>query len=171
MLSWDHADLEAAWLGSIVVLGVAFMRGMRFRRGSDRSYVGLYRNRNLPAMYRHAPLALPYTAGYLLSLLLLGVVRALIGPIGSAPRLDLVLTTVGGECFIFAVVLSIVRMYAPPRWLTPRWLAEDDAAVGYERPEPGWADRGWLVIAVAASLAAILFAVYVAGILITRGWV
>jgi hypothetical protein len=158
--------MEVAWLGSIIVMAFALIRGLRFRRGSDRSMLGLYRNTTLPAMYRHAPLALPFTSGYVLALLLLGGARALLGPIGSGNVLDLILTTMGGVSFLLAFAVTIVRMYAPPQWLTPAWLALDDELVGYIRPKPDWADKVWLVIASAVVAAALLFAVYAAVVIV-----
>jgi hypothetical protein len=161
--------MELAWLGLMAFMAVAFVRGLRFRRGTDHTYLGLYRDTSLPAVYRHIPLVLPYASGYVLALLGLGAVRGIFGPNETDRVLDLVLTTLGAVAFLWMCALSIVRMYAPPPWLTPDWLAKDDQIAGYERPKPGWTDRAWLLTGVGAAVIAGAFVIYVSDVILRYG--
>ena len=160
--------MNVAWIGLTAIAIVAFLRGIRFRRGDDRSYLGLYRNTNLPATYRHLPLVLPFAGAYLLCLLLAAGARSLARPETVDPRLDLLLAALVAASFLLTFATIIVRACLPPGWLTPRWLAEDDRSVGYERPKLGWADFAWLLIAAIGLLAALLVVAYVAYVLIAR---
>lgn len=160
--------MAAAWFGLAVFMAVACIRGLRFRRGVDRSYLTWYRNVSSPAVYRHLPLIAPYFCGYVFALMLVAAVRVTFAPTQASVVLDLLWGTLAAACFMLAFALSIFRMYAPPPWLTPKWLTDDDRKVGYERPRPDWADHGWLIIAFGFATMAVVTIVYVASTVATR---
>ncbi|HET7071062.1 MAG TPA: hypothetical protein VFI40_09570 [Nocardioides sp.] len=163
--------MSVALLGLGAIALLALIRGVRFRRGQDRSYLGLYRNTNLPAVYRHLPLVLPFGGGYLLAILVAAALERLVPPEEADPVLNLLLVTLIPLAGILMCVVAIVRMPYPPSWLTPRWLTDEDRSIGYERPKLGWADYGWLLIAAVGVLGGLVMLAYVGFVLIShRAW-
>lgn len=154
--------MEIAWLGLTAIASIALVRSTRFRHGVDRSYLGLYRNTDLPAVYRHLPLVAPFASAYALALLLVAGVRSLLGPDVPGSLRDVLFVSLLALCVLLLFATSVLRAVLPPAWLTPPWLAEDDVTVGYKRPKLGWTDRGWVAMAIAVLLGALVLLAYVA---------
>jgi hypothetical protein len=134
------------WILVAISVTLAFVSSIAFRRGDRRFGLELYRRSDQPALFRNLPIVMP-----LLSVAIAPVVAILIPiPISlSSPRwlMDLVFFGTGSYAFL-VIGTVLVLLYRPPRWLVPRWLAEDDRRSGYRPPAPDLFDRAWLVVGV-----------------------
>lgn len=160
---------EIAVAGLAILATGAFIRGLRFRRGADRSLLGLYRNANMPAVYRNIPLVLPLpTKGVLVSIAIaaVGYLRLLGEP---SAQMDALLGIALIECLLGVFALTVALAFWSPAWLTPAWLREDDERVGYAPPKPGWADRLWLLIALGIVAIGLYFLAVVVWVLPAHG--
>lgn len=160
--------MDVAWIVLAVGVAVAWVRGVRFRRGTDRSFVAWYRNVKRPAVWRHIPLIAPYSFGYVFALIVVGAIRVTFGPPHTRLALDILWASLAAVAFMLAFALSIWRMYSPPTWLIPSWLVDDDQRVGYMRPKPSWEDRVWLLISIGFATMAVVTAVYVGSIILSH---
>lgn len=156
---------SVALLGGVTLIAVAFVRGLRFRRGSDRSLLGVYRNTSLPLVLRNLVLVLPFTMGGALLIFGIGAVRyfQLLGEptVGN----DAVLAIMGFEVVFAGFAATITIAYRSPRWLTPSWLREDDRLIGYAPPRRGFIDRVWLLLGIGALGVGAYFLVVVVSLL------
>ena len=126
------------------VLGLR--RGLAFRRGTDRGMLDRYRDVTQPALQRNMPLVLPIVSAWVLALLLGGALVALVG-ISTLEKGVAVVVALGGLLALFMLLPVMAALsYWTPKWIIPKWLTEDDKAVGFVPPKPGWGDRIWLVI-------------------------
>lgn len=160
---------ELALFGGATLIAVAFVRGLRFRRGSDRGLLGIYRNTGLPLVLRNLALVLPFTMGSALLIFAIGAARyfQMLGE--PTVENDAVLAILGFEVVFVVFAATIGVAYKAPHWLTPDWLRDDDRLVGYEPPRRGLLDHVWLLIAIAVLAVGAYFVVVVASLLPSGG--
>jgi hypothetical protein len=128
----------SAVLAWVVVLTICIVGTYLFRQGRLRSWVAIYRSDSLPVSFRNAPLVIPFFVVAFAGPLVL------LAPSTFGLRLDLdlphrveglVLFGVLGT-FLTSMGLSCAFMFRPPARLVPRWLRDEDDAIGYVRPKP-----------------------------------
>lgn len=165
----------ANWAILIGLYAIGTALAIAFRRGPTervrRSFLGTYRNGDLPRILRNGWMWFPILWGLLLPAIL--IVAILFGQ-GSPPdwphwaRSALVWGL--SSYAALAMGISLVLAYRPPRWLVPQWLQNQDMLDRYVTPPPDWFDRTFLGIGIVFLIGCPVFAVYgVFGMLGTPG--
>lgn len=152
---------ELAWWIIVVGFIVASVLGWRFRRGTYRGYVTQHRSSGDLAIWRNLPLVGPLLTTLVLPLVLLAAPAVFNLPLPSdTPRaVQEAVILAAWSFFFWLLVLASVFAYRPPAWLLPRWLREEDEAVGYVPPTPDSRDRAILLCGLAFTIPALAFMV------------
>jgi hypothetical protein len=139
--------MEIAVVGLAIFGTLATIQGLRFRRGTDQSLMGLYRNAGIPVIFRNLALVVPFAGALILVLIALAAGRYF--QLWGEPSV-----VVDGVFAIFMIELALcgsalllALAFWAPSWLIPAWLRDDEDLVGYVPPKHGWEDRIWLLIA------------------------
>lgn len=148
-----------AWVAVLTLFAVVLVRGIRFRRGTSRALLPLYRNSGLPNVWRNIPLVADIlAAGSLLLVTGLGVLvpgRSVLPP----PVFQtLVLLMLG----LLAAALGalLLLLHSPPKRLTPRWLALEDQRDGFVAPRASFGDHLVLLLGLCSLALALVFFYY-----------
>jgi hypothetical protein len=155
--------LNAIGIGLVaIVVGINVVSGVLFRRGKIRRLRILYRDPRVGSTYRNLPLVAPIAA--------VGITPGIVVAAVAAAGLDLhaalphrveglVIFTVLGFLFGF-VGLAMVASTRPPAWFVPRWLREEDEAIGYQPPPMDALDRVVRFFGYGAMLLGLVCAAY-----------
>jgi hypothetical protein len=135
----------------LLVIAVNVVAGLRFRAGltpvGSKQGVAVmvrwYRNPDLPIIWRMVPLVGPFAAAATIPVLILVTLGPLVAPHESPlPTRALSFLWLGSAATAcFGVAAASMVSYRRPRWLVPRWLADDDRRVGHATRTPDAFDR------------------------------
>lgn len=147
------------WVAVLTLLVAVLVRGFRFRRGTSRALLPLYRNSGPPNVWRNIPLVADILAGGLLLLVtgfgVLGPSRSVLPP----PVFQtLVLLMVGPLAAAFGALLLL--LHSPPKRLTPRWLSLEDQRDGFVAPKASFGDHLVLLLGLCSFVLALVFFYY-----------
>lgn len=121
-----------------LALGATF-NSLRFRSGRSRSTLWLYRRESLPATYRNVGLVLPIATASMIGAIPF-VVGATLSDGGPVPSPVVGVAVACMSMPFYGISAALVIASRSPRWIIPKWLAEENERLGLQAPRPDWFD-------------------------------
>jgi hypothetical protein len=135
------------WIVLLIVVGLLARVGARFRRGTARGWLRVYRNPEYPAFVRNLIVIWPLALAFL-GLLALGAIPLLLGSgsrsaLPASVRAGIGYSALGLFCALGGLVLVLATRL--PKRFRPGWLVDDDRRSGWRQPALEFVDRIVLV--------------------------